>query len=132
MKRFLLSGAMLLAATFVAAQQATPPSNPPPVVTPDQQMPEQKGTKQMPPDVVPQQGSATPMATTDVQKELQTKLDADPALQSAHVSAVVDDNNVTLAGTVPTEEQHQEALRIAHTYAGERKLVDNIKVQGTT
>jgi len=39
---------------------------------------------------------------------------------------------VTLSGTVNTEQQHDLALRIAHSYAGDRKIVDKIELMQQT
>jgi osmotically-inducible protein OsmY len=39
---------------------------------------------------------------------------------------------VILTGTVASEEQHDLALRIAQSYAGDRKIVDKIKLTQLT
>jgi len=40
-----------------------------------------------------------------------------------------DDESVMLTGTVNTEKQHGLALRIAQSYAGQRKIVDKIQIR---
>jgi len=43
-----------------------------------------------------------------------------------------DENTVLLTGNVDSEQQHDLALRIAQSYAGDRKIVDKIKVTQAT
>ena len=44
----------------------------------------------------------------------------------------MDENSVILTGRVDSEQQHDLALRIAQSYAGDRKIVDKIKVAQAT
>jgi osmotically-inducible protein OsmY len=84
----------------------------------------------MPPDTKPSDRQR--MSTSEVESQIQDKLKSEPILAGADVGAKVDARTVTLTGTVSTEEQHDVALRIAQSYAGERKLVDKLQVQSKT
>ena len=114
-----------LALAFVAsafAQQANPPYTTPPF--PEGQTPRQG----MPPDTKapPPQG----LSTAQVEQQIQDKLNSEPALANMNVRVKTDDRSVTLTGMVDTEVQHDLALRIAQSYAGDRKIVDKIKLRG--
>jgi len=83
----------------------------------------------MPPDQeAPPQGLSTP----EVQQQIQQGLNSEPALRNSNVGVHVDENSVILTGTVNSEEQHDLALRIARSYAGDRKIVDKIKLTQQT
>ncbi len=121
---------VLLMATAVFAQQRRqyPPTSPPqgtPPTFPEERAPRQ----QMPPDQeAPPQGLSTP----EVQQQIQQGLNSEPTLRNSNVGVHVDENSVILTGTVATEEQHDLALRIAQSYAGDRKIVDKIKLTQQT
>jgi osmotically-inducible protein OsmY len=53
-------------------------------------------------------------------------------LRNSNVGVHVDENSVILTGAVDSEQQHDLALRIAQSYAGDRKIVDKIKVMQQT
>lgn len=128
MKRMLCGLALALVASAFAQQQ--PPTNPPPHTTPPTFPEGQAPPQQMPPDM-----KAPPpqtLSTTEIQQQIQDKLNSEPALANTHVGVKTDDMSVTLTGTVETEEQHDLALRIAQSYAGDRKIVDKIKLVGRT
>jgi len=55
---------------------------------------------------------------------------AEPALANTNVEVKTTDKSVTLTGSLDTERQHDLALRIAQSYAGDRKIVDKIKIRG--
>ena len=132
----------LLVATLAVAQQQTPPGSTPPTfpsdtehkgVPPDTTAPPQQPA---PPDAntppqapLPPDRNAQPMSAGEIQQEMQKKLDTEPDLSSAHVKAEVNDTVVTLTGTVEGEQQHDLALRIAHSYAGDRTIDDKIQVK---
>jgi osmotically-inducible protein OsmY len=123
--RYLLSVLTLLLSTAMFAQQ---PGQPPPQTTPPT-FPEgqQAPTQQMPPDEKappPQNSSAK-----QVEHRVQQALDSEPTLKNSHVGVKADKNSVVLTGTVATEEQHDLALRIAQSHAGDRKIVDKIKLR---
>src|SRR5262249_5148314 len=114
---------LILLCTFAFGQvgqsptQSTPPTFPENhpsgrtgQMTPDPQAPEAKSSEQ-------------------VQAQIQQQFAADPALASTNVRAKVDDSSVVLTGTVDTEGQHELAVRIAKSHAGDRNVVDKIKVK---
>src|SRR6266576_3981705 len=125
-----LFGLLLLVATATLAQQTgqLPPTSPPhstPPTFPEDRAPRQ----QMPPDQeAPPQGMSTP----EVQQQIQQGLNSEPTLRNSNVGVHVDENSVILTGTVSSEEQHDLALRIAQSYAGDRKIVDKIKLTQQT
>jgi len=51
------------------------------------------------------------------------------AYAESNIQPVVDDQNVTLNGTVKNEMQHEMALQLARAYAGNRKIVDRLSVR---
>jgi len=72
----------------------------------------------MPPDQqAPPQGLSTP----EVEQQIQQGLNSEPMLRNSNVGVHVDENSVILTGTVSSEEQHDLALRIAQSYAGDRR-----------
>ena len=101
-----------------------PPASPPQTTPPT--FPEDRAPRQqMPPDqVAPPQG----LSTTEAQRQIQQGLNSEPTLRKTNVGAHVDENSVILSGTVDSEQQHELARRIARSYAGDRKIVDKIKV----
>jgi len=123
MKRMLW--VMVLGSVASAFAQQLPPTNQPPYTIPPT-FPRQP----MPPDTKaspPQRSSAA-----QVEQQIQDKLNSEPALANTKVSVRTNDRSVTLTGAVNTEQQHDFALRIARSYAGNRKIVDKIKVQERT
>jgi len=91
---------------------------------------EQVPREQMPPD---QQAPPPRLSTPEkVQQQIEQHLNSEPALQNSKVSVDVDEDVVVLSGTVGTEQQHDLALRIAQSYAGDRKIVDKIKLTQQT
>ena len=128
--RYVLSCAVLFLATIVLAQQPPPTSNPPYQTPPTFPEGRQNPRGQMPPDT--QAPPAQTMSSQRVEAEILDQLRAEPALSATNVDARVDDNSVVLTGTVDTMRQHDLAVRIAQSNAGERQIVDKIKVQQQT
>ena len=127
MKRILWGMALVLVASAFAQQQ--PPTNSPPYITPPT-FPQGRAQQQMPPDTKapPPQG----LSASEVEQQIQAKISNEPALANTKVGVKANDKSVTLTGTVDTEKQHDLALRIAQSFAGDRKIVDKIKVQERT
>jgi hyperosmotically inducible periplasmic protein len=126
MKRMLWGLALAFVTSAFAQQQS--PTNPPPYTTPPT-FPEGRTQQQMPPDTKAPPPSET-LSTAQVQRQIQEKLSAEPALANMNVGVKTTDKSVTLTGSVDTERQHDLALRIAQSYAGDRKVVDKLKIQG--
>jgi osmotically-inducible protein OsmY len=70
------------------------------------------------------------MSTAQIEQHIQDMLNSEPALADTDLAVKADDQSVTITGIVDTEAQHDVALRIAQSYAGDRKIVDQIKVRG--
>jgi len=64
-----------------------------------------------------------------IQSNLQSAFDDDPTLSEAEVAANVDDENITLTGTVQSYLQHQRVLELASPYYNYRRIVDKVMVQ---
>jgi osmotically-inducible protein OsmY len=68
-------------------------------------------------------------ATKDVTEKLQKAFDPKNApYAGSNIQPTVDDQTVTLAGTVKDEGQREMALQIARAYAGNRKIVDRLTI----
>ena len=125
MKRILWGLALVFVTSAFAQQQ--PPTNSPPYTTPPT-FPEGRPQQQMPPDT-----KAPPpqdLSASEVEQQIQDKLSREPALANTEIGVKIDATSVTLTGSVDSERQRDLALRIAQSYAGQRKVVDKIKIQG--
>lgn len=122
----LLCGLALLAALSYSQQQSQPPPPSPPYTTP----PIFPEAQQMPPD----QKAPPPEALSSerVEHEIQSHFRSEPTLVNSNLTVKADDTSVVLTGTVESDVQHDLALRIAQSYAGDRKLVDKIQVHQQT
>jgi osmotically-inducible protein OsmY len=70
------------------------------------------------------------MSTRDVAEKLKKGLDSkNAAYNGSDIKAVVDDQSVTLNGTVNSESQREMARQLAQAYGGDRKIVDRLVVQ---
>jgi hypothetical protein len=127
MKRLLCGLALAFAVSAFAAQQQSP-TNPPPHTTPPTFPDDQATRQEMPPDTKAPPPQA--LSTAQVEQRIQDKLKSEPALANTNVEVKSDNKSVTLTGTVDRDAQHDLALRIAQSYAGDRKIVDKIKVRG--
>jgi hypothetical protein len=125
--KLLTFGASLLFAVSLMAQQG-PPYSPPPYITPPT-LPGERPPELMP--LPPDTAAPSPetLPSSDIQGQIQKKLTSEPLLANSSVDAAVDDSSVTLSGTVENEPQHDLALRIADSYAGERRIIDKIQVR---
>lgn len=69
------------------------------------------------------------MSTKDVQENLQKALDnKNPAYSGSNIQTAVDDQTITLSGTVTSSSQHEMARQIAQAYAGNRRIVDRLVI----
>ena len=121
-----LLGLALLLATLGFAQEPRQPSRTPPTFPEGQQAPSQ----QMPPDQKAPPGRG--LSDSEARQQIAEHLKSEPALRNTNITCKVDEDSVELKGTVATEEQHDLALRIARSYAGERTIVDNVKLRQQT
>ncbi len=117
---------LLFGMTAVAQQQRQP--GPPTGSTPPTFPQDKNPSRQMPPDTAAPPTSGVP-TSGEVQQQINQKLSQEPALKNTTVRFDVDDQSVVVGGTVADEQQHQLALRLARSYAGDRKIVDYVKVE---
>ena len=119
MHKLLVTALMGLAAVAFAQQQVTPPpaSTPPTFPQPDKDV-----GRQMPPDT-----PAKAPSSADVQQQIQDKLKSEPGLSGAKLKVKVTNSTVTLSGRVADDAQRRAARQIAESYAGARKIVDQIQ-----
>lgn len=69
------------------------------------------------------------MSTKDVQENLQKALDnKNPAYSGSNIQTAVDDQTITLSGTVTSSSQREMARQIAQAYAGNRKIIDRMVI----
>ena len=123
---YMLSCAVLFLVMITLAQQQgqLPPTTTPPTFPEGGKAPREP----MPPDT-----QAPPTVSShEVQGQILDQLKAEPSLSTSNIDARVDDNSVVLTGSVNTVEQHQLAVRIAQSNAGDRQVVDKIKVKQQT
>jgi osmotically-inducible protein OsmY len=64
-----------------------------------------------------------------IQSNLQSAFDGDPTLRGADLTASVDDERITLTGSVESYLQHQRVLELVSPYSSYREIVDNVTVQ---
>ena len=130
---FLVPAGLFLPVNVARAQNQTPPGATPPTFPQDQApstspAPQnQPPTAPLPPDT--QAPAQQTLSTEQVQQQIQSKLDTEPILKDVQLTVVADDDTVTLRGNVDDEDQHDAALRIAQSYAGDRKIVDKLVVK---
>jgi hypothetical protein len=132
MKHRICCISLFLASMGFAQQQGQPP----PTTTPTYQTPptfpegRQTPRAQMPPDT-----EAPPpqtMSTQQVEQQITHRFSTEPELSKSNIDAKVNDNSVVLTGSVDSETQHNLAIRITESYAGDRRIVDKIKVKQQT
>lgn len=119
-RRFLCT--LLLLGTPVIGQQL---QNPNPAVSNAQVSPE--NIAQTNQSEQPLQDKAA--GNERIQNNLQSTFDDDPILSGANVTANVDDESITLSGTVESYLQHQRVLQLVSPYYGYRMVVDKVTVQ---
>lgn len=132
MRNIVLCFTVLLATFGFSQQQGQPPrTTSPPYQTPPT-FPEGRQTPraQMPPDT--QAPPSQTMSSQQVEQQITQRLSSEPALSKTNIDAKVDESSVVLTGSVDTETQHDMAVRITQSYAGDRKIVDRIKVKQQT
>lgn len=125
--KYVLSCAVLFLTTIAVAQpQGQPPYQTPPTFPEGRQS--RRG--QMPPDT--QAPASQAMSSNQVEGRIVKQLRDEPGLSGTNIDAKVDDNTIVLTGTVDSVTQRDLAIRIAQSNAGDRKVVDRIKIQQQT
>ena len=130
MKSRVFASAFLLASLGFAQQQGQPPPAAPPYTPPTFPQGRQSPRQQMPPDQEPQPSQG--LSSAQVQQQIQQSLNSEPALANTNVGVKTDESAVVLTGTVDSEKQHDLAVRIAQSFAGDRQVVDKIKIRQQT
>jgi len=106
----------------------TAPTTEKPAAPPQQQQP----TGQSP--TLPQGSAAMPSSNVADSDTLKGQLDqayqSEPSLSGSSIQVQVTDTAVQLNGTVPTGKEKTTAKRIAQSYAGNRKVVEKLTVNG--
>ena len=120
MKHIFLASVLLFATAGFAQYPQSP--NGPPQTTP----PTFPGN---PKEQMPPEQNGRPLSTNEVQHQIKQALASQDELADTHIKVKTSESTVTLSGTVDTEKQHETALRVAQSYAGDRKIVDNIYLQ---
>jgi BON domain len=68
-------------------------------------------------------------STKDVQEKLEKGLDSkNPAYSGSSIQTAVDDQTITLSGTVTSQQQREMARQLAQAYAGNRRIVDRLVI----
>ncbi len=62
--------------------------------------------------------------------EIDSALKSDPTLANSQVNVQVSDSQITLSGSVPSGKDKVTATRIAQSYAGNRRVKDQVTVAG--
>jgi osmotically-inducible protein OsmY len=122
MSRILMFIVLLLGTQMFGQQQ---PQNQDPAL-PDAQMSSENAAQTGQPDQ-PLQNKAG--GNERIQSNLQSAFDDDPTLSGAELTANVDDESITLTGTVQSYLQHQRVLQLVSPYYSYRNIVDKVNVQ---
>ncbi|HEY2393233.1 MAG TPA: BON domain-containing protein [Candidatus Angelobacter sp.] len=75
-------------------------------------------------------GESNPMENSDLQGQIQSALSKEPTLTGDSPHVTVSGDTIELAGTVGTNKEKITASRIVQSYAGSKKLVNNLTVTG--
>lgn len=79
------------------------------------------------PDQATAPASAKGDSNDSIRDNLESVLQGDPILSGADVQTRVDDQSITLTGTVESYAQHQRVLQLVEPYTQMRKVIDKIK-----
>lgn len=77
-----------------------------------------------------QTGAMGAGSSSDLQGQIENAIKADTSLSSCNTNVNVTDTQIELTGTRPTGKERQSAKRTAQSFAGNRKVVDHIRVTG--
>jgi hypothetical protein len=75
-------------------------------------------------------GAQSSGSSDQVRSDIQTAFRNEPTLTSSNISVNVTDDTVELNGSAPSSKDRDEAKRIAQSFAGNRRVVDNLQVGG--
>lgn len=72
----------------------------------------------------------TGISSGELQSQVQNALNREPTLANDHLNLSVSNDQIELSGTVTTAKEKLAAQRIVQSYAGNRKVKDQVKVSG--
>ena len=131
MKRILCGGILLLAVSVFGQQvpYGSPPRTTPPTFPSDQapRVPRSDQQPQFPPDIAPPQTERP--AASSLETVVRERLAAEPLLKNAKLDVRVTEHDITVSGTVDDQRQHDFAMQVVQSSAGDRHIVDKIKVR---
>ena len=105
----------------------TPPTFPSDRTKPDRSGPDTRlpsDPSSMPPDT-----KAPAPTSRELQQQIEQAFSKEPELATSEIHVLVDKNAVTLTGTVDSPNERTLALRIAQSYAGDRPVIDKLKLR---
>ena len=76
-----------------------------------------------------QSNPGRPLTSDEARRQIERKLQTEPGLSSRDIHVDVTDNAVVLNGSVPTTNQSLLSQRIAQSFAGSRRISNNLKIQ---
>jgi hypothetical protein len=117
-----------------AAQTGNPQGIPgtPPTFPSDRTKPGQSGPDtRLPsdPSSMPPDTKAPAPTSRELQQQIEQALSKESELATSNIQVSVDKNAVTLTGTIDSPDERTLALRIAQSYAGERQVIDKLKLR---
>ena len=71
-------------------------------------------------------------SNSDVRHDIQSTLSTAPDFNSTNITATVSEDSVVLSGYAVSQEQKDSALSVASQYAGDRQIVDQIQLGGSS
>jgi len=82
------------------------------------------------PDAANSGGAISAMTDSDLQSQIQRALSKEPTLVGDSAHATVSGDTIELAGAVGTNKEKITATRIVQSYAGSKKLVNKLTING--
>lgn len=76
--------------------------------------------------------SSEALTTPEVEQLIKDKINTEPELARDHLAVTTNDQAVTLSGSVGGKTQHDLALGIAGSYAGNRQILDKTTVRSSS
>lgn len=75
-------------------------------------------------------GMTPDVDSNTLRSQIDSALKSDPTLSNSQLNVDVNDSQITLSGSVPTGKEKQTAVRIAQSYAGNRRVTDKVTLAG--
>ncbi len=77
----------------------------------------------------PLDGRPESSGSLEAKTAIEEKLKTEPGLESKDIQVTLTEKSVKLAGSVPTPDDRDKAVRIAKLYAGDREVEDQLTIQ---